>query len=45
MTWNVTKETKFILNHKRGKEWGEIVEIYRKNNVDKLGEEQNILEE
>ena len=39
----------FNLNDERGKEWGEIVEIYRKNkknrSIDNIGEVKNILEE
>ena len=50
MSWNVTKRDKKVnLNDRRGKEWGEIVEIYRKNkkniSIDNIKEEQNILEE
>ena len=37
---------KFNLNDERGKEWGEIVQIYRKNkkkrSLDNIQEEQNI---
>ena len=50
MSWNVTKRDKKVnLNDRRGKEWEEIVEIYRKNkkniSIDNIKEEQNILEE
>ena len=42
-------DKKFNLNDERGKECGEIVEIYRKNkknrSIDKIQKEQNILEE
>ena len=42
-------DKKFKLNEERGKEWGEIVEIYRKNkksrSIDNIGEERHILEE
>ena len=42
-------DQKFDFNDERGKEWGEIVKIYRKNNknrsIDNIGEEQNLLEE
>ena len=49
-SWNVTKETlKLTLNDQRGKEWGEILGIYRKNKknrpTDNIGEEQSVLEE
>ena len=42
-------DKKFKLNEERGKEWGEIVEIYGKNkksrSIDNIGEERHILEE
>ena len=42
-------DKKFNLNDERGKEWEEIVEIYRKNkkkrSIDNRGEEQNMIEE
>ena len=49
-SWNITKETlKLTLNDQRGKEWGEILGIYRKNKknrpTDNIGEEQSVLEE
>ena len=41
-------DTKFNFNDDRGKEWREIVEIYKKNKdnrtIDNIGEEQNMLE-
>ena len=43
------RDKKFNLNDERGKEWGQIVEIYRKNKKSRsildIEEEQNILEE
>ena len=42
-------DKKFNLNDERGKEWSEIVEIYKKNKknrpIDNIQEEQNVLEE
>ena len=42
-------DKKFKLNEERGKEWGEIVEIYRNDkksrSIDNIGEQRNILEE
>ena len=42
-------DKKFNFNDETGKEWAEIVEIYRRNNknrsIDNIGEEQNLLEE
>ena len=44
-----TGDKKFNLNDERGKQWGDIVEIYRKNkknrSIDNIQEEQDILEE
>ena len=49
MSWNKKGDKKFNLNDERGKEWREIVEIYRINkenrSIDNIGEKQNILEE
>ena len=43
------EDKKFNLNDEKGKEWGQIVEIYRQNkknrSIDNIVEEQNILEE
>ena len=40
-------DKKFNLNDERGKEWGQIVEIYRKykenRSIDNIGGDQNIL--
>ena len=49
MSWNKKGDKKFNLNDQRGKEWEEIVEIYRiskeNRSIDNIGEKQNMLEE